>query len=306
MPRGSALAESRLAKRALQQPDQEEDDHDHEQRSCTDVHVVSFLLSQPSHQTRSSAAATTATIAQMTSATPPRSTNGVPEARPRATVSSVVSVGGGASSAATSSVGGRVVARRHGAVGTQRGTGRNGRTFGGPSSREPEEHGSGSLRPPSGVAARRPKKRNYAGEASVMQLGAPGGLRLCASGTSVSGRPASPHGFRRVAAAGERAKDVTPPRTARRRGIAVFAPVTILTITLERASDGHEEVHVHPGGQGVWQARMARTLGAPVTLCTLLGGEPGAVLDGLLDGEGIEHPRVEMSRAEPDLDPRSP
>jgi 1-phosphofructokinase len=82
-------------------------------------------------------------------------------------------------------------------------------------------------------------------------------------------------------------------------GIAVFAPVTILTITLERASDGHEEVHVHPGGQGVWQARMARTLGAPVTLCTLLGGEPGAVLDGLLDGEGLDHPRVEMSAPSP-------
>ena len=82
-------------------------------------------------------------------------------------------------------------------------------------------------------------------------------------------------------------------------GIAVFAPVTILTITLERASDGNEEVHVHPGGQGVWQARMARTLGAPVTLCTLLGGEPGGVLDGLLDGEGLEHPHVEMGAPSP-------
>ena len=69
-------------------------------------------------------------------------------------------------------------------------------------------------------------------------------------------------------------------------GIAVFAPVTILTITLERAADGHDEVHVHPGGQGVWQARMGRTLGARVTICTLIGGEPGAVLHGLLEGEG--------------------
>ncbi len=82
-------------------------------------------------------------------------------------------------------------------------------------------------------------------------------------------------------------------------GIAVFAPVTLLTITLERAADGHEEVHVHPGGQGVWQARMARTLGADVTLCTLLGGEPGGVLDGLLDAEGIDHPRVEMTAPSP-------
>ena len=91
---------------------------------------------------------------------------------------------------------------------------------------------------------------------------------------------------------------MTPPGSVS-GGVAVFAPVTILTITLERASDGHEEVHVHPGGQGVWQARMARTLGAPVTLCTLVGGEPGAVLDGLLDGEGLEHPRVEMAAPSP-------
>ena len=34
------------------------------------------------------------------------------------------------------------------------------------------------------------------------------------------------------------ASDGTPTR-----GIAVFAPVTLLTITLERAADGHEEVH---------------------------------------------------------------
>jgi 1-phosphofructokinase len=81
-------------------------------------------------------------------------------------------------------------------------------------------------------------------------------------------------------------------------GIAVFAPVTILTITLERAGE-HEEVHVHPGGQGVWQARMAGTLGVPVTLCTLLGGEPGSVLDGLLTEERIEHPLVEMGAASP-------
>ena len=75
-------------------------------------------------------------------------------------------------------------------------------------------------------------------------------------------------------------------------------------ITLERASDGHEEVHVHPGGQGVWQARMARTLGA-VTLCTLLGGEPGAVLDGLLDAEEITHPQVAMTAPSPTWIPNS-
>lgn len=81
--------------------------------------------------------------------------------------------------------------------------------------------------------------------------------------------------------------------------VAVFAPVTILTITLEQAADGHDEVHVHPGGQGVWQARMIATLGAQPTICTLTGGEPGAVLDGLLTTEGFLHPVVEMSSPNP-------
>ncbi len=81
--------------------------------------------------------------------------------------------------------------------------------------------------------------------------------------------------------------------------VAVFAPVTILTITLEQAADGPDEVHVHPGGQGVWQARMVKALDSRATICTLLGGEPGTVLDGLLSGEELEHPTVEMSAANP-------
>ena len=138
--RGIRLAESR-GRTVLQQPDQEEDDHDHEQRSRTDVHVVSFLLSQPSHQSRSNAAATIATIVQMTRATPPSSTNGVPEPRPRTTDSSVVSGGDEASDTTSSGshvVRGRgLVARRHGAVSTQPTAARNERTFVGPSRREP-------------------------------------------------------------------------------------------------------------------------------------------------------------------------
>lgn len=81
--------------------------------------------------------------------------------------------------------------------------------------------------------------------------------------------------------------------------VAVFAPVTILTITLEQAADGQDEVHVHAGGQGVWQARMIATLGAKPTVCTLVGGEPGSVLEGLLAAEGFAHPRVEMSSPNP-------
>jgi 1-phosphofructokinase len=42
-----------------------------------------------------------------------------------------------------------------------------------------------------------------------------------------------------------------------------------------------------PGGQGVWVARLAATLGARVTLCCALGGESGRVLEALLEAEPI-------------------
>jgi 1-phosphofructokinase len=68
--------------------------------------------------------------------------------------------------------------------------------------------------------------------------------------------------------------------------IAVFAPSPLLTITVESGAD-RPEVHLHPGGQGVWVARLAATLGAEVVLCCALGGEPGAVLRGLLESEAF-------------------
>ena len=66
----------------------------------------------------------------------------------------------------------------------------------------------------------------------------------------------------------------------------MFAPSPLLTITIEPGSD-RPEVHMHAGGQGVWVARLAATLGADVTLCCALGGEPGKVLQGLIEGEPI-------------------
>ena len=57
----------------------------------------------------------------------------------------------------------------------------------------------------------------------------------------------------------------------------VFAPGPLLTVTIEQHAD-NEDLHVHPGGQGVWQARMIRLLGVEVVLCTALGGETGAIL----------------------------
>jgi 1-phosphofructokinase len=74
--------------------------------------------------------------------------------------------------------------------------------------------------------------------------------------------------------------------------IAVFDPFPRLTITIERDADAADEVHLHAGGQGVWIARMASSLGAEVRLVTALGDESGAVISSLLAGEGIGVRRV--------------
>ncbi|MGV9365583.1 1-phosphofructokinase family hexose kinase [Amycolatopsis sp. NPDC003731] len=49
--------------------------------------------------------------------------------------------------------------------------------------------------------------------------------------------------------------------------------------------DGVPDVHVHAGGQGVWQSRMIESLGAAAVLCCALGGETGQVLRHLI---GVE------------------
>jgi 1-phosphofructokinase len=69
--------------------------------------------------------------------------------------------------------------------------------------------------------------------------------------------------------------------------VMVFAPTPVLTVTIEHRSDDALDLHVHPGGQGVWQARMARALGARVTLCAVLGGETGSVVAKLLADEDL-------------------
>lgn len=69
--------------------------------------------------------------------------------------------------------------------------------------------------------------------------------------------------------------------------VVIFAPSPVLEITVEAHPDGGD-VHVHAGGQGVWQARMLRTLGRDVLLCAVLSGETGRVLEHLLTSEGLE------------------
>ena len=68
--------------------------------------------------------------------------------------------------------------------------------------------------------------------------------------------------------------------------VVIFAPSPVLTVTIEEHPDG-PELHLHAGGQGVWQARMLRRLGVDVTMCSVLTGESGRMLRHLLDDEGI-------------------
>lgn len=76
--------------------------------------------------------------------------------------------------------------------------------------------------------------------------------------------------------------------------VTIFAPSPTLTVTVEDHPQG-SEIHVHAGGQGVWQARMLRRLGCTVTICCVLTGEIGRVLQHLLEDEGIEVVSAERS-----------
>ena len=68
--------------------------------------------------------------------------------------------------------------------------------------------------------------------------------------------------------------------------VVIFAPSPVLSITIEEHPDGGD-VHVHAGGQGVWQARMLLAMGCSVDLCSVLSGETGMVQGFLLREEGI-------------------
>lgn len=101
--------------------------------------------------------------------------------------------------------------------------------------------------------------------------------------------------------------------------VMVFAPAPLLTVTIEQQADA-VELHLHPGGQGVWQTRMIAALGTPVTLCVAVGGEVGDALRKLLVDEDVTvrvvnrqsgtgwyvHDRRDGSRAEIAEDPGAP
>lgn len=80
--------------------------------------------------------------------------------------------------------------------------------------------------------------------------------------------------------------DETPPDAAPR--VCVLAATPLLTVTIEHAADDSTpELHVHAGGQGVWVARMARSLGADVVVCGPFGGETGDLAAHLAVQEGL-------------------
>ncbi|NKX55770.1 PfkB family carbohydrate kinase [Arthrobacter mobilis] len=74
--------------------------------------------------------------------------------------------------------------------------------------------------------------------------------------------------------------------------VVIFAPSPVLTVTVEDI-DGTADIHVHAGGQGVWQARMLLALGTSVTMCGVFSGETGRVARHLISDEGVRVLSVE-------------
>lgn len=69
--------------------------------------------------------------------------------------------------------------------------------------------------------------------------------------------------------------------------VFVLAADPLLTVTVESGPDDVDELHLHPGGQGFWIARMAAALGAEVTLGGPFGGETGQVVRTLMEDEDL-------------------
>jgi 1-phosphofructokinase len=80
--------------------------------------------------------------------------------------------------------------------------------------------------------------------------------------------------------------------------VLIFAPAPMLTVTIEELR-GEPDVHLHVGGQGVWQARMLAALGADVVLVCSVVGEAGSVAQHLLDREGFTVVAVERDGVSP-------
>jgi 1-phosphofructokinase len=78
----------------------------------------------------------------------------------------------------------------------------------------------------------------------------------------------------------------------------VVGPVCYLTVMIEPA-DELQRVHVHPGGQGFWIARMVHTLGCDAVLVAPTGGEAGVALTHLAATWGVTMRGVAIARPSP-------
>ncbi|GAA1638493.1 PfkB family carbohydrate kinase [Georgenia ruanii] len=80
----------------------------------------------------------------------------------------------------------------------------------------------------------------------------------------------------------------SPDGAPRRPRICVLAPTPLLVVEIADhqgvagRSAQQADVHLHPGGQGLWVARMAVSLGAEVTVCGPFGGEIGPLVAQML------------------------
>src|SRR5437588_9619873 len=72
----------------------------------------------------------------------------------------------------------------------------------------------------------------------------------------------------------------------------VFSPWLLLDLIIEPGSDS-AEIHMHPGGQGFWIARLMAELGIDVTLVAPVGGEVGAAIGALAAAQGVRVKAVE-------------
>jgi 1-phosphofructokinase len=82
--------------------------------------------------------------------------------------------------------------------------------------------------------------------------------------------------------------------------IAIFSPHLTLTVTIEAGRDeSPDDIHIHPGGQGFWVARMLRHLKEKPLLCGPIGGESGGVLRSLISQWGIDLSPVEVQESTP-------
>lgn len=87
----------------------------------------------------------------------------------------------------------------------------------------------------------------------------------------------------------------TPGGPAPHVAILVPTPLLVVEVTPPMSprdrSPQESDIHLHPGGQGLWVARMARALGARVIVAGPFGGELGPVIAEIVRAHGMEvHP----------------